>query len=52
MYIIYYDTPEGKGEKVDYIEYKTEQDAKFAVMEYKRIDRINGNYNEYLIEKQ
>lgn len=51
-YVIYYDTPEGRGEKVDLINYKTEQEAKIAIMEYRRIDRILSNNFEYEIVKE
>ena len=48
-YIIYFDTPEGLGEKVDYIEYSTRERAEVEVMRYKATDRICGNNNEYFI---
>lgn len=51
-YVLYYDTPNGLGEKVDGIEYKTKQFAEAAIREYKQIDRICGNYNEYFIMEE
>lgn len=49
IYVIYFDTYEGLGEKVDYIEYATREEAEIKIMEYKRIDRICGNNNEYSV---
>lgn len=51
-YIIYYCNEEMDGEKVDLINYKTEQDARLAVMEYRRIDRALNNNYEYVIVKE
>lgn len=48
-YILYYDTENGLGGKVDHIEYKTKEEVNLAIMEYKRIDRILGNNFEYFI---
>lgn len=48
-YVLYYDTPNGLGEKVDNIKYETKQFAENAIREYKQIDRICGNYNEYFV---
>ena len=48
-YIIYFDTPEGLGEKVDYIEYPTRERAEVEVMRYKATDKICGNNNEYFL---
>ena len=48
-YFIYFDTDEGLIEKVDYIEYATREEAEINIMEYKRIDRICGNNNEYSV---
>ena len=48
-YILYYDTEYGLGEKVDHIEYKTKEEIYAAIREYRCIDRICGNYNEYFI---
>lgn len=48
-YILYYDTEYGLGEKVDHIKYNTKPEAEAAIREYKCIDKICGNYNEYFI---
>lgn len=48
-YVLYYYTPNGLGEKVDYIEYNTKEEVNNAIREYKTIDKINGNNYEYYV---
>ena len=50
-YILYFDTENGIGERVDYIKYNTKEEVNTAIMEYKRIDKICGNNNEYIVKE-